>query len=124
MSIKQQTTFASDFHANQNEIWQPEAKVVSGTMIGVHLSDVFLMSVNYDLISRMQGCAGITVALRLGNLPGKRTALKAEVPSATAVAHGHELHQYTACGDVKNKAAAILLSFYNHIASLLCYGLS
>lgn len=88
-------------------------------MIGVHLSDVFLMSVNYDLISRMQGCAGITVALRLGNLPGKRTALKAEVPSATAVAHGHE-H----VGHVKNKAAAVLLSFYNHIAGLLCYGSS
>lgn len=111
MSIKQQTTIASDFHANQNEIWQPEAKVVSGTMIGVHLSDVFLMSVNYDLISRMQGCAGITVALRLGNLPGKRTALKAEVPSATAVAHGHELHQYTACGACQEQSGGSFIIF-------------
>lgn len=79
-------------------------------MIGVHLSDVFLMSVNYDLISRMQGCAGITVALRLGNLPGKRTALKAEVPSATAVAHGHELHQYTACGACQEHSGVLSIT--------------
>lgn len=53
MSIKQHTTFASDFNAHQNEVWHPEAKVVSGTMTGKHFSDVFRMSVNYDLISRI-----------------------------------------------------------------------
>lgn len=53
MSIKKQTTFASVFNAHQSEVWQPEAKEVSGTMTGKHLSDVFRMSVNYDLISRI-----------------------------------------------------------------------